>query len=108
MAVPERLTAGSPAANKANASVSAQIAPALELGGARLGQLEIADPDRTLRPVVRDDDAGRVGFRLDELQPRRNGAVAEEALALAQQQREDQYAELVDKAILPQRLEQIA
>src|SRR5579863_85439 len=87
---------------------SAQVAPPLHLGLARLSELEVAGLDRAVGLVVRDDHAGWVRLRLDELQPNRNGAVAEEALALAERHREDQHAEFVDEAVLPKRLEEAA
>src|SRR5579862_3364554 len=87
---------------------SAQLAPALQFRLAWLGVLEVARLDRAVGNVVRDDHAGRVGFRLDQLQPSGRCAAAEDALPLAQDQREDQHAELVDQRVLPQGLKQFA
>src|SRR5579862_6671008 len=87
------------------AACSRQLAPALELGLTRLGELEVARLDLAGRLVIRDDHAGRVGLRLDQLQPGGGGAVAEEAFPVAEHHREDQHAEFVDQSVLPQRLQ---
>ena len=44
-----------------------QVAPALELGLTRFGQLEVAGLDLARGLVVRHDHPGRVGLRLDQL-----------------------------------------
>src|SRR6266404_9108094 len=87
---------------------SHQLAPALELGLARFDQLEVAGLDCAVGVIVRHDDAGREGLRLDQLKPGRHCAVAEQALARAQHHREDQHTEFVDETVLPQCLEQAA
>src|SRR5216683_2730353 len=87
---------------------SGQVAAALELGFGRLGELEVASLDRAVGLVGRDDHAGREGLRLQQLQPGRTCAVAEQALALAEHHREDQHAQFVDQALSPQCLEQVA
>src|SRR5262249_55019313 len=87
---------------------SGQLASALALGRAWLGELEAAGLDRAVGYVVGDDHAGREGFRLDELEPGRRGAGPEQAFALAEHDREDQHGERVDEGVLPQGLQEIA
>src|ERR1700693_5518925 len=87
---------------------SGDVAAAREFGFAWFGKLETAGLDRAVWLVLRHDYAGRIGLRLDEIQPKRNCAIAEESLAGAEDHREDQHAEFVDQAVLPQRLKQLA
>src|SRR5882757_10386450 len=87
---------------------SGQVAAARELGLGWFGELEVAGLHRAVGPVVRHDHAGREGSRLDQLQPGGRSTVAEQALALAEHHREDQHAQLVDQALPPQCLEQVA
>src|SRR5579871_4585818 len=74
-------------------SASGQVAPAIQLGLARLRQLEIARLDRADGLVVRYDHAGRVGLRLEQLQADGNRPIAEDALAAAEYDGEGQQTE---------------
>src|SRR5215469_114788 len=90
------------------AAQSLEVAPALMLRVAWLGELKAPGPDRAVGPVRRDDDAGRVGLRFEEFQFHGSRAFSEQAFAAAQHHGKRQHREFVDETVLPQRLKQSA
>jgi hypothetical protein len=83
-----------------------ELGAPLQLCLARFGRDEGAGLERGPGAVLGEDGAAREGARLDQLQPLRRGPGAEQAPALAQQQREGPDAEAVDQVLGDQRLQQ--
>src|SRR5579871_4455115 len=81
---------------------------ALNLRLRRLPGMEAAGLDGSLRRIGRNDDPARSRVRFDELQASRRCALVKQSLSVTEDNREDEYRELVDQIAPPHGLQEIA
>jgi hypothetical protein len=91
------------AARRAGRASVAGAETALELRLARLRGRERSVPRRACRCVCQEQHAGARRLRVQELEPGRDRALAEQPLAGAEDDEEDPNPELVDEVVLQQR-----